>query len=89
MRSAAYEAGLTQTTNARIQSLCRANPRQDVKRELNQRQRLSDIKTTKQDRLFIGDAILFFLLLALEIRNSFLHPFRRGGALQEVIEKLL
>src|SRR6185503_3890227 len=40
-------------------------------------------------RSVFANTILFLLLLALKVRNSFLHPLRRGGALQEVIEEFL
>src|SRR6266542_3904533 len=34
-------------------------------------------------------AILFFFLLALQVRNAFLHPFRRRCSFKEMIKKLL
>src|SRR5687767_110005 len=38
---------------------------------------------------FLAGAIFFFLLLALQERDAFFHPLRRGSTLQVMIEELL
>src|SRR5712692_896664 len=45
--------------------------------------------TLSRRLVFIRHAILFFFLLALQIGNALLHPFRRGRAFQKMIEEFL
>src|SRR5438552_11819733 len=39
--------------------------------------------------LRIPDSVLLLFLLALNVRNALLHPFRRGRAFQKVVEEFL